>query len=153
MFLKFLKLQNQKQREEIVPDSQCPLPSACPPCRHKKSRSKLLQALIHAFVLIMVGDRQDKKAPYPLRARGVTLSIHFKAAISQHSHFNTGQVGLSVGKLSYFHRTFVGLKCRLSIHSNTTLLPSWHYPNPFNLGMAVPQRDRPNNSIASFFRS
>ncbi|MGK5436886.1 hypothetical protein ACSNNV_16520, partial [Faecalibacterium prausnitzii] len=43
-----------------------------------------------------------------IQARGVTLSIQFYAAISQHSHFNTGQVGLSVGEPSYFHRILVG---------------------------------------------
>ncbi len=68
-----------------MPDSQYPLPSCLSLLAGiKKSRSKLLQALVHAFVLIMGGKkaRYKKKPLYPLQARGVTLSIQFYAAIS-----------------------------------------------------------------------
>ena len=57
----------------------------------------------------------------------------FYAAISQHSHFNTGQVGLSVGEPSYFHRILVGLKSCLSIHNNTMLLPPGHFPGNLSI--------------------
>src|SRR5699024_4437385 len=63
----FVKLQNQKQREEMVPDSQYPLPSACPPCRHKKRAGGNYSKLsFMPFCKVWGKIGRYKKSPIPI---------------------------------------------------------------------------------------